>query len=243
MIVLDNGDKLRGDAAVASVIDYTIYGLDNNALKQLADGQLANSTGDLFTADSTDVVTTMILVNADSSERAINLFLLPSGGTARRIIPKDMILGVGYSLHWSGDKINVLNASGAIVSSPDGSALNMGDSTLTRPEIKDYSETVKVHGSLSSATNASLEDGNVHTFTVGGAFTLSLTNPPATTKAGSITFIITNGASSTLTWDTDIDWVNGTAPNLTASGVDVVSCVTTDAGATWLGFVVGLDVK
>ena len=84
MIVLDSGDKIRGDAAAAAVVDYTIYGLDNNSLKQLADGQLADSTGDLYTADSTDVVTTIVIVNTDSSARAINLFLLPSGGTARR---------------------------------------------------------------------------------------------------------------------------------------------------------------
>ena len=110
-------------------------------------------------------------------------------------------------------------------------------------DITNYSETVKAHGSLSSATNASLEDGNVHTFTVGGAFTLTLTNPPDSGKAGSITFIITNGGSSTLTWDTDIDWVDGTAPGLTASGVDVVTCITTDGGTTWYGFAAGLDMQ
>jgi hypothetical protein len=121
--------------------------------------------------------------------------------------------------------------------------LSCADQLVARPEVKDYSETVKVHGSLSGATDADLEDGNVHTFEVGGAFTLSLTNPPANTKAGSITFIITNGDSSTLTWDPDIDWVDGTAPVLTETGVDVVTCITTDAGTTWLGFVVGLDVQ
>ena len=120
MIVLDSGDKLRGDAAAASVVDYTIYGLDNNVLKQLADGQLSDSTGDIYTADSVDVVTTLIFVNTDSSARAINLFVLPSGGTARRVIPKDLSLGIGYSLHWSGDKITIMNPSGAVVSSTIG---------------------------------------------------------------------------------------------------------------------------
>ena len=86
MLVLESGDKIRGDASAASVVDYTIHGLDNNALKQLADGQLSDSTGDLYTADSIDVVSAITVVNTDSSARTLNLFLLPSGGTARRII-------------------------------------------------------------------------------------------------------------------------------------------------------------
>ncbi len=115
MIVLDSGDKVQGDAAAASVVDYSFYGLDNNVLKQLADGQLSDSTGDLYTADSVDVVSTVILVNTDSVARAVNLFMLPSAGTARRIIPEDMSLGAGYSLQWSGDKLTVINTSGQIV--------------------------------------------------------------------------------------------------------------------------------
>ena len=66
MIVLDSGDKIQGDATVASVVDYTIYGLDNNVLKQLTDGQLAVTTGDLYTADSVDVISTIIIVNTES---------------------------------------------------------------------------------------------------------------------------------------------------------------------------------
>ena len=62
MIVLDSGDKLRGDAAAATVVDYSIYGLDDSALKQLADGQLSDSTGDLYTADSVDAITTIVIV-------------------------------------------------------------------------------------------------------------------------------------------------------------------------------------
>ena len=45
MIALDSGDKIRGDASAATVVDYTIHGLDNNSIKQLADGQLADAIG------------------------------------------------------------------------------------------------------------------------------------------------------------------------------------------------------
>ena len=121
--------------------------------------------------------------------------------------------------------------------------LNLADGILQRPVLKDYGETVYAHGTLSGATNADLENGNVQTFTVGGAFALSLTNPPASGTSGSITFIITNGSSSALTWDTDIDWADGTAPDLTASGVDVVTCETIDAGSIWRCYAAGLDIK
>lgn len=117
MFVLDNGDKIRGDASAASVVDYSFYGLDDGTLKQLADGQLAAATGDLYTADSVDVISTLVLVNTDTSARTINLFLLPSGGTARRLIPKDLSLGAGYSLHFSGEKIAVMDTSGNIITS------------------------------------------------------------------------------------------------------------------------------
>lgn len=117
MIALDSGDKIRGDASAATVVDYTLHGLDNNAIKQLADGQLASSIGDLYTADSADVVSTITLVNTDTSARTVNLYLTPSGGTARRIIPKDCSLGVGYSLHTDGLRVYVLDASGQIMES------------------------------------------------------------------------------------------------------------------------------
>ena len=115
-LMLDSGDKIRGDASAATVVDYTIHGLDANALKQLADGQLPSSIGDLFTADSVDVVSLIILVNTDGSARTVNLYLTPNSGTARNLIPKDMSLGAGSSLHFDGAKVVVMDSSGQILS-------------------------------------------------------------------------------------------------------------------------------
>lgn len=115
MLALDSGDKIQGDASTAAKVDYTLHGLDANAIKQLADGQLADATGDLYAADSADVVATITLCNTDSSAITVNLYLLPSGGTARRLIPKDCTLGVGYSLHTDG--------KGVVVMSPSAGAL------------------------------------------------------------------------------------------------------------------------
>ena len=121
MIALDNGDKLQGDTTTAEKVDYTIQGVVGTTLSQQANGQLANSKGDLYTssADGT-VVAGLTLVNTNTSAEAVNLYLLPSGGTARRIIPKDMSLGVGYSLIFDGNIIQVFNASGEILYNPAG---------------------------------------------------------------------------------------------------------------------------
>lgn len=83
-------------------------------IKQLADGQLPSSTGDLYTAPaSTQVkISTMTFVNTHTSAITMNIFLLPSGGTARKLIPTDLSLGSKYLLVYddeitmdTGDKI------------------------------------------------------------------------------------------------------------------------------------------
>jgi len=129
MIVLDNGDKIRGDASVATVVDYTLHGLAGSELSQLADGQLADATGDLYTAEAIIVVSSVVLVNTHSASVTLNLFLLPSGGTARRVLSKDFTLGVGYSLHYDGVKVFVLSPTGAIVSSYVAHAASHTDGT------------------------------------------------------------------------------------------------------------------
>jgi Phage Tail Collar Domain. len=115
MIVIENGDLIRGDATSASEVDFTVYGLDNNALKFLANGQLASSIGTLYTSNSTDVVSTIVLVNTGAAHNHVNLYHTPSGGTARRLISKDLQLESGYSLHFDGKSVMVLDTAGGII--------------------------------------------------------------------------------------------------------------------------------
>ena len=110
------------------------------------------------------------------------------------------------------------------------------DQLVTRPVLKDYAET-KV---AMAAHAVDLSLGNVQTYTLSGNQTLTFTNPPATGTSGSFTLILTNGGSATLTWPTSVDWAAATAPTLTASGVDVITFTTIDAGAIWYGFAAGL---
>ena len=113
------------------------------------------------------------------------------------------------------------------------------DQLATRPEIKDYSET-KV-AMAAHAVDISL--GNVQTYTLSGAQSVTFTNPSPTGKSCSFTLLVTNGGSDTLSWPAAVDWPGGTAPSLTASGLDVLVFTTIDAGTIWYGFAAGLDVK
>lgn len=80
----------------------------------LANGQLPLATGDLYTVPgaTTAIIKTITLVNTDVSARLVNLYLLKAAGTARKIIPVNTSLPVGYSLETdeeytlgAGDKI------------------------------------------------------------------------------------------------------------------------------------------
>ncbi len=113
------------------------------------------------------------------------------------------------------------------------------DQVISAPVMKDYAETK----AAMAAHDVDLTLGNVQTYTLSGNQTLTFSNPPASGSAGSFTLIVTNGASATLTWPTSVDWAGGTAPTLTASGIDILTFTTVDGGTIWYGFLAGADMK
>ena len=82
--------------------------------------------------------------------------------------------------------------------------------------------------------------GYIFSATISAATTISLTNVPATGTA-MLMLRLTNGGSATVTWPSGIKWPGGTAPTLTASGLDEVVLMRTNAGV-WSG-AVRKDVK
>ena len=118
------------------------------------------------------------------------------------------------------------------------------DQLATRPEMKDYSETVNVIGATGGGTqDIDLTAGNVVTATVDtSANTFTFSNPSASGKSCSFTLILTNGGSQTVNWPGSVDWAGGSAPTLTTSGVDVLTFFTVDGGTIWYGFPAGLEM-
>jgi hypothetical protein len=118
------------------------------------------------------------------------------------------------------------------------------DQQVTKPRLTDYSETVNAIGSITSGTNADLEDGNVQSVTMtANTFNFGFTNALAS-HSNSLTLIVTNGGLATVTWlsgahgggGNALQWAGGTAPDLTSSGTDILTFTTFNGGTNWYGF-------
>ena len=122
---------------------------------------------------------------------------------------------------------------------------NFADQLVTRPKIKDYSESYNA-SSGNGSTTLDLSTGNVFQHTAsGGNVTFVFSNPPASGAGGSFTLKwIQDSSDRTATWPSSVDWAGGTAPTLTTGSakVDMFTFVTFDAGTTWYGFVAGQDL-
>lgn len=144
----------------------------------------------------------------------------------------------------AGANIDVTSSTGPIpsVALAIDAEVNFADQLATRPEMKDYAETVNAIGGTGGGTqDIDLTLGNVVTATVDtSANTFTFSNPSATGKSCSFTLILTNGGSQTVNWPGAVDWPGGAAPTLTTTGVDVLVFTTVDAGTRWYGFAAGL---
>ena len=140
------------------------------------------------------------------------------------------------------DATNVAAAGAAMISGVD-----FLDNEVAKPKLKDYAETVNAVGNVNSSTAFDFEDGNVQTVTVAGVdsgsqIVFSLANPPASGIAGTMTVIFTNGlAHGDVAFHSSIEWPGGVAATLSASGVDIISFLTIDAGTTYYGFIGGIN--
>ena len=124
-------------------------------------------------------------------------------------------------------------------------AIDANDNTLSQVVLKDYGEILNAIGSIGGgAQTIDLTLGNVVSGTVDTAgTTFTFSNPTATGKACSFTLILTNGGSQTVNWPASVKWSGGSAPSLTASGVDILVFVTLNAGTAWYGMVAGINMS
>ena len=128
----------------------------------------------------------------------------------------------------------------------DGIPINMLDQLLTRPQLRDYSETSATPSVSGGAVTLDLEQANVFEVVLtANVATLTLANPPAAGRAGSCSLILRQDATGgrTLTWPNTVRWGSGTSPLVTAAAnaVDIYAFITRDGGTTWYGFPGGKD--
>ena len=123
--------------------------------------------------------------------------------------------------------------------------INAADQLVTRPEVKDYSET-KTALSAAASVAIDITNGNVFTITPDQNTTFTFTNPSATGKSCAFTLVWTQDSSDrTIAWPASVDWAGGSAPDVTSgSGKrDIYTFFTMDAGTIWYGFQAGADMS
>ena len=143
---------------------------------------------------------------------------------------------------WDAGAAVVLTCSAEALS--DLAQADGGGQVLQDHELRDYSETVSSPTISSGALTLDMSAGNVFAVTLTEAVTsLTISNPPASGKAGSFTLILSQDSTGgwSFTWPASITWAGGSAPELTtdAGGVDVLVFLTIDGGATWRGMLAG----
>lgn len=96
------------------------------AIKSLADGQLAAGKGTIYTtpAATQTIVQSIILVNSHDSALVVNVYFKASGGTSRRISPKDYSLAAGAMMEvlekpQNLEAADILEGSGGTASKVD----------------------------------------------------------------------------------------------------------------------------
>lgn len=141
---------------------------------------------------------------------------------------------VATTAHVFAERTNTATITNKTLTSP----------TLTTPVATGLRET-KV---AVAAADIDLSLGNWFTKTITAATTFTASNVPATGTVASFILELTNGGAFTISWSASfgtnvIDWAGGTQPTLTAAGKDVLGFYTYDGGATWIGLVLGKDVK
>uniref|UniRef100_A0A6M3K3H4 Lectin/glucanase superfamily protein n=1 Tax=viral metagenome TaxID=1070528 RepID=A0A6M3K3H4_9ZZZZ len=117
MICLNSTDTLEGGASVTNVVDFTVHGLVAGVFTNLAQGQLSDTNPSvLYTAGAAISIVSVTFVNTHSAAVTVDLYLDPANaGTPRRLIPKTLSLGIGYSMHWDGARCTVMDASGRLL--------------------------------------------------------------------------------------------------------------------------------
>ena len=167
--------------------------------------------------------------------------------------------GTAFTLGDSGDTFTLpsgatLTVSGtstiaSLGASTASGTLSMADNIVSRPEMKDYAETVYAGGNTSTAVTLDETNGNVQTFTMTGNCTFTMPSGSGLQAGTSLTLILTqDGTGSRTGAFTSVKWAGGTAPTLTTTattGVDILTFYTFNGGASpvWYGFAAGLDMS
>jgi len=116
-----------------------------------------------------------------------------------------------------------------------GTANLLYDTTEYRLSIQNYSLIVQSLGGVSGGTTINVTNGTYVKATAAGITTWIFTFSAPSGNASGFVLELTNGGTYTMNWPLSVKWPGGAAPELTATGVDVLIFITNDNGTTWRG--------
>lgn len=85
-----------------------------------------------------------------------------------------------------------------------------------------------------SASDINLSLGTVFLKTITAATTFTISGVPSG-AASTFNLVLTNGGSKVVTWPSSVKWTEGNPPELSVSGIDVLTFLTPNGGTTWYG--------
>lgn len=115
-------------------------------------------------------------------------------------------------------------------------AVAFADNELAGPHVRDYSEAYVDEGNMAAGLHtwdysaAQVRRGVLN----GAAITTAISNPPASGRAGSLTFILYVAVAAAVSWPANTLWPDGTPPAIAVGRTVLVTFTTVDGGATWL---------
>lgn len=146
----------------------------------------------------------------------------------------------------NGVQVGAMMADGSV--SPTA-LIDFADNILAKAKLKDTGLTVTSPSSSSGTLTLDMVNGNAFDVTLTeDVTTLDLDNPPTTGDFGTIILIARQDDTGTwdITWPASVIWERDTgespAQTTTADAVDIYALMTPDAGTTWYGLVLGLDM-
>jgi len=229
-------DGYTGTTAELNYLDITTLGTSE-------DSKAVTQASSVVTVGATDGNQVLNVASHDLVDGGLKLAGTLVTSSASEINKLDGLSASTTELDYTDvSALGTVEVSKAVTATAAG-LVNHSDYQVSRPYFLDIAETVNAIGDTGGGTDAiDVSAGNVATATVSTAEqTFTFTNPSATGRSCSFTLILTNGGSQTVNWPSSVDWVGGTAPSLTSSGVDILTFTTVDEGTIWYGFQAGLD--
>lgn len=234
---------LKKTAANTWSLDTSTYLTGNQSITLSGDASGSGTTAITVTLANSGVSAgTYTKVTVDTKGRVTSATTLASADLPTytgTLTSSQITTGLGFTPY------NATNPNGYITSSSLSTYAPLASPTFTgtvTTATADLLGPVRQNIVAVAASAIDCSAGNFFTKTASGALTWTFTNVPAT-RAFTVILELTNGGTGTQTWPAAVKWPGGTAPTLTASGVDLLGFVTDDSGTTWRGVQLMKDSK